>query len=263
MATVKDITTYFESVIPSSMKMDFDNVGFLAGNGDNEVKKVLLALDITDAVIREAKEYGAQLIVSHHPLMFSTKNASTDDPIGRKLVVLLGADISTVCLHTNLDSAAGGVNDRLMEVLGIKPEGIVEVLGAYSDGTPYGMGRYGTVTETDLQSFLYHCKTALGCNGLRYVDSGKPVCRVAVCGGSGSSMLKEVAALGCDTYVTADVKHNGFLDAKELGINLIDGGHYSTENVVIPVLQNMLAKEFSDLELRISECHCQPEQFFV
>lgn len=263
MVTVKEISDFFNRTVPNSMKMDFDNVGFLAGNGSSTVTRVLVVLDITDDVIEEAKEYGAQLIVSHHPLMFSLKNASTDDMIGRKLVSMLGAGISAICLHTNLDSAVGGVNDRLMEVLGVHNEGIIEVLGAYDDGTAYGMGRYGRIAETDLQSFLSHCKRALECNGLRYVDAGKPVHRVAVCGGSGSSMLEMVAALGCDTYVTADVKHNAFLDAKEMGINLIDGGHYSTENVVIPVVRDMLANEYPELELRISRRHGQPEQYFV
>lgn len=263
MATVKEISAYFNRVIPNSMKMDFDNVGFLVGDGSTEVRKVLVVLDITDKVIEEAKDYGAQLIVSHHPLMFSLKNVSTDDMIGRKIVSMLGAGISAICLHTNLDSAVGGVNDRLMEVLGIQNEGIIEALGSYSNGTPYGMGRYGSVEQTDLQSFLLHCKTALHCNGLRYVDGGRPVHRVAVCGGSGSSMLEMVASLGCDTYVTADVKHNGFLDAKEMGINLIDAGHFSTENVVVPVLRDMLSKEYPQLELRISRCHGQPEQYFV
>ena len=125
------------------------------------------------------------------------------------------------------------------------------------------MGRFGTVTECTLADFLKRCKNALRCNGLRYVDCGKPVRRVAVCGGSGSSMLNEVAALGCDTFVTADVKHNGFLDTRELGINLIDGGHYSTENVVVPVLEKMMNDRYPEIATRISRCHTQPEEYFV
>ena len=245
------------------MKMDFDNVGFLVGDGSREVHKALVVLDITDEVIEEAVEFGADLILAHHPLMFSTKNASTDDPIGRKLVRILGAGMSAICLHTNLDAVDGGVNDALMSVLGISAEGIIEPFGTGADGKAYGMGRFGTVAECSLSDFLKHCKTALGCNGMRYVDSGKPVRKVAVCGGSGSSMLDEVAALGCDTFVTADVKHNGFLDAKEFGINLIDAGHYSTENVVVPVLEKMLNDRYPEISAKISSCHSQPEQYFV
>jgi len=263
MATVKDIAEYFDTKIPNSMKMDFDNVGFLVCDGSREVHKALVVLDITDEVIEEAVAYGADLILAHHPLMFSMKNASTDDPIGRKLVRILGHGMSAICLHTNLDAVDGGVNDALMEVLGISHEGIIEPFGTTNDGKPYGMGRYGTVAECSLDSFLRHCKDTLCCNGLRYIDSGKPVRRVAVCGGSGSSMLNDVAALGCDTFVTSDVKHNGFLDARELGLNLIDAGHYSTENVVVPVLERMLNERYPEISTQISRCHKQPEQYFV
>lgn len=263
MATVKEISAYFEKLVPCKMKMDFDNVGFLVGDGNREVKKVLISLDITDEVIEEAIVYGADLILAHHPLMFSTKNASTDDPIGRKLVRMICAGMSAICLHTNLDAVNGGVNDALMNVLAIPSEGIIEPFGADDAGVPYGMGRYGTIGECDLATFLKHCKNALGCNGLRYISGGRSVSRVAVCGGSGSSMLSDVAALGCDTFVTADVKHNGFLDAREMGINLIDAGHYSTENVVVPVLERMLKAQYPEIETRISVCHTQPEQYYT
>lgn len=263
MVTVKEISDYFETLVPNSMKMDFDNVGFLVGDGSKRVHKVLVVLDITDAVIEEAIAWGADLILSHHPLMFSMKNASTDDPIGRKLVRILGAGMSAICLHTNLDAVSGGVNDALLSVLGITTEGIIEPFGTDSKGVPYGMGRYGTIDACTLSDFLKHCKHALGCNGLRYIDGGREVHRVAVCGGSGSSMLAEVAALGCDTFVTADVKHNGFLDAREMGLNLIDAGHYSTENVVVPVLERMVNERYPEIETRISVLHKQPEQYYI
>ena len=263
MATVKDIFTYFENTVPTKMKMGSDNPGFLVGNGNREVRKILLALDVTDDVIAEAAEYGADLIVSHHPLFFSVSSASTESLIGRKIVSILESQMSAICLHTNLDSAKDGVNDSLMAVLGAETEGILDPYGMYADGTPYGLGRYGTVNECSLDKFLKHCKDALQCNGLRYISGGKPVHKIAVCGGSGSSMLNDVTEKGCDTYVTADVKHNGFLDAKELGINLIDAGHYSTENVVMPVLENMLNAAFPMIQTKISVVHTQPEQYYV
>lgn len=263
MAAVKDIFAYFESTVPTKMKMGTDNPGFLVGNGTREVNKILLALDITDDVISEAAEYGADLIVSHHPLFFSITSASTESLIGRKIVSILESKMSAICLHTNLDSARDGVNDALMSVLGAMTEGILDPYGMYDDGTPYGLGRFGTVEECSLDDFLRHCKTALQCNGLRYISGGKPVHKIAVCGGSGSSMLNDVAEMGCDTYVTADVKHNGFLDAKELGINLIDAGHYSTENIVMPVLEKMLNTAFPSIQTIISAVHTQPEQYFV
>ena len=263
MTTVKDIFSFFESTVPTKMKMTNDNPGFLVGDGSHNVRKILIALDITDAVIDEAINYGADLIVSHHPLFFSISDASTESLIGRKIVSLLSAGISAICLHTNLDAAKNGVNDRLMFVLEAEIDGILDSYGQYADGTAYGIGRYGRVNECSLNDFLLRCKNALHCNGIRYVNGGKKVNRIAVCGGSGSSMLETVAALGCDTYVTADVKHNGFLDAKELGINLIDAGHFSTENIIIPVLKEMLDNNFPNIETKISACHEQPEQYYV
>ena len=263
MVTIKAIFDYFESIVPTNMKMDFDNPGFLVGDGSKPVYKVLLALDITDEVVEEAKCFGADLIVSHHPLFFSIKSASTEDLIGRKIVHMLTNGIGAICLHTNLDAAVGGVNDALMEVLGIPVEGILELAGAYSDGTPYGHGRFGTISMQSLEAFLPRVKAALQCNGLRYISGGRPVHRVAVCGGSGSSMLPLVAKCGCDTFITADVKHNGFMDAREMGINLIDAGHFSTENVVIPVLERLLREAFPSIETKISQVHTQPEQYYV
>lgn len=263
MATVRNIFSYFESVVPTAMKMGNDNPGFLVGNGDQEVRKALIALDITDAVVAEAIDYGAQLIISHHPLFFSVNSASTETLIGRKIVAMLSSGISAICLHTNLDAAKDGVNDTLMRVLGAETEGIIEPYGKYEDGTSYGMGRFGRVQEMPLQNFLKLCKTALNCNGLRFVDSGKAVNKIAVCGGSGSSMLQSVADLKCDTFVTGDVKHNGFLDAKELGINLIDAGHFSTENIIVPVLHQILNTVFPSVETKVSCCHKQPEQFYM
>ena len=263
MATVNEIFSYFESIVPTNMKMEHDNPGFLVGDGNKNVHNILLALDITDEVIEEAISINADLIIAHHPLFFSISNATTDTLIGRKIVSMLTHGIAAICLHTNLDVATDGVNDALMKKLGADTIGILETHGTYKDGTKYGIGRVGTVKKTSLDEFLKHCKDVLKCNGLRYVSGGKTVHKIAVCGGSGSSMLHNVAKLGCDTYITADVKHNGFLDAKELGINLIDAGHYSTENVVIPVLQNLLAAAFPEIDTRISLVHTQPEQFYM
>lgn len=263
MATVSEIFAYFEQRVPTSMKMETDNPGFLVGNGNQTVKRILLALDITDQVIEEATEIGAELIMSHHPILFSIKNASTDDLIGRKIVAMLQNNLSAICLHTNLDAVAGGVNDALMQKLGITVDAVLDPAGVDANGQPYGLGRIGHTDEMALNDFLSTVKTNLSCNGVRYISGGRPVHKVAVCGGSGGSLLDLVAKNGCDTYVTADIKHSGFLDARAMGINLIDAGHYSTENVVIPVLRDMLSRAFPDIETTISAVHTQPEQYYL
>ena len=264
MTKVKDVFEYLNSIAPTALKMDFDNVGLLVGGEDNDVSKVLVALDITDEVIDEAISYGAELIVSHHPIIFEpVKEVLCSDLVGRKLVKLIKNDISAICMHTNLDIAEGGVNDALMTALGGVSGAYLEFTGVDSNGEKQGCGRVGELEcEMTMPEFLEKCKTALNSNGLRYYDAGIKVKKLAVMGGSGGSEVELAKAAGCDTYVTSDIKYNNFLDAKELGINLIDADHFCTENVIIPVLCDKLTAQFTECEIKISERHCQTAQFF-
>lgn len=257
MPFVKEIRDYLDGRVPFSTKMDFDNVGMLAGEPDAEVRRVLCALDVTDAVIEEAAALGAELIVAHHPLIFhALKSVCSDDLVGRKIYALARGGISAICMHTNLDAAAGGVNDALMASLGC-----IEVRPLGGEGAMPRIGRLPRPME--LSDFLAQTKRALGANGLRYVDGKKNVSIVGCCGGSGGDFIEEALKAGCDTFVTADVKHDRFLAAAEYGINLVDGGHFSTENVVVPRLRQMLLEGFPDLDVRISQRHRQPEQFYM
>ncbi|MCF0137482.1 MAG: Nif3-like dinuclear metal center hexameric protein [Oscillospiraceae bacterium] len=255
MTTVNDIFENLNELADVSLKMDFDNVGILVGSGAAGVEKCLIALDITDRVIDEAIAFGAQLIVSHHPVIFyAQKTLLEDDLTGRKLIKLARSGISAVCMHTNLDIARGGVNDALMTALNCCVSGSLD---------PDGCGRIGVYENAmALEDFLKLCRGALNTNGLRYVSSGKPVKKLAVMGGAGGSCLHFARDKGCDTYVTADVNYNSFLDAAEMGINLIDADHFCTENVIMPVLQRRLSEAFCDVEFKISEVHGQTVNFF-
>ena len=264
MAIVNDIYAFLNEIAPVQYQMDFDNAGFLVGDGGAAVKKALLALDITDNVIAEAVELRAQLIVSHHPLIFTPlRHATTDDLAGRKVLALAQHGISAICMHTNLDIADGGVNDALMATLGAKVTGGLEPAGTTVDGSALTCGRVGKLPEPmSMAEFLPYVAGHLHANALRYVDGGLPVERLAVCGGSGGNMLELAAAKGCDTFVTADVKYDRFLAAKELGINLIDADHFCTENVVIPVLQTKLQRQFPNVTFAISQVHRQTAQTY-
>ena len=254
MPTVGEIFDFLNTKAPVDTKLDFDNVGLLAGSRDWPVKSVLLSLEITGEVIAEAKERKAGLVLSHHPLFFDLKAVSSEVPQGKKVMDLLTAGIAAICMHTNLDAADGGVNDALAAALG---------LGDARPFEPEHICRLGSLPEAvPLEAFLRRVKERLGCAGLRYVDGGRPVCLVAVGGGSCGSMLEETVLTGCDTFVTADVKHDQFLRAWELGLNLIDAGHFNTENVVIPVLRDWLAERFPELELHIA-AHGQPEKYYM
>ncbi len=254
--TVKDIRDYLEGRVPASLKLDYDNVGLLCGHAGREVTKVLTALDITPEAIEEAADMGAELIVSHHPLFFDLKRVNDEEPTGAKVLSLAERGIAAICLHTNLDAVSGGVNDALAATLG------ANVIGPLDPANP--ITRVTQLPEKMLfPAFLSFVKEALHANGLRYHDAGRTVQELAVCGGSGAGDLPLAVAAGCDTFVTADVKHHQFLLAKEYGINLIDAGHFSTENVVVPVLAGWLKEKFPELDIRVAAATFQPEQFFV
>lgn len=264
---VKEIAAHLEAAVPSYMKLSdeswSDNVGLLVGMTENTVTKVLVALDITEEVIDEAAEMGAELIVSHHPLFFSRKNIVDTDKTGEKIIRLISASISAICLHTNLDVIESGVNTRLAEALGLDKIEMLQEHGTDDKGVPYGMGRIGELNPpVGFPRFLERVKTALKANGLRYHAAYGEVRRVAVAGGSGSGELLSLMGRGCDTLVTGDIKYHKFLEAKELGINLIDAGHFATENVVCPGIRELILSGYPQLEVFISERHKQTDQFY-
>lgn len=255
MTTVGEILKFIETLAPRELKMDWDNVGLNCGSAAAPVRKILVALDPFEHVCKEAADWGADLLVTHHPLIFRPIPMVTDAAaITRGLMTLIKKDISHICAHTNLDCAQGGVNDVLAATLGLTN---VEPLGAYG-----GMMRCGEVEEQTLGEFLSFVKEKLHCEGLRYVDGGRPVRKVAVGGGSCSDGLYDAVCAGCDTFVTSDVKYNGFWDAKEQGLSLIDAGHFHTENPVVSVLAEKIAAAFPEIEVKISETHADCMNFF-
>lgn len=254
--TVHDVLQALEALAPASMKYDWDNVGLLCGRSSQEVRRILVALDPFEDVCREAAETGADLIVTHHPLIFQPPKSVTDgDSVGRCILFLAAHGISAVNAHTNLDCAPGGVNDVLARTLGLEQVEVLNPAGTDAQGRPYGLLRAGTVAETPLAAFLDHVKARLGAPGLRYVDAGKPVRRVAVGGGACAGEIRAVYDAGCDTFVTADVKYNQFWDARDLGLNLIDAGHFYTENPVCAVLAGTLRAAFPEIPVEISKNH--------
>jgi len=263
MTTVNDILSFMENQAPSYMKEDWDNVGLLCGSKKSSVSKVLLALDPFENVCREAAQWGAELIVTHHPLIFHPMKSITDETsVGRCVLALCSAGISAIAAHTNLDCAPGGVNDVLADKLGLSDVEVISPAGINEEGLPYGLLRCGNVQEQDLDNFLSDVQNALACSGLRYVNGGKPVRKVAVGGGSCSGFIADAVNAGCDTFVTADVGYNKFWDAKDLGLNLIDAGHFCTENPIISVLAEKLAAAFPEISVKISESHSDCMKFY-
>lgn len=246
---VSDIYDYLQSIAPLELQMDFDNAGIQVGSLHQEVNKVLVALDITNAVIDEAIALGTELIVSHHPLIFGGLNNVTAEGKGAKTLRLARAGISAISMHTNLDIAPGGVNDVLIELLGANSAQGLDAANC---------GRVGELPEAmEFMDFAKMCREKLNVQGMRYYNAGKPVKRLAVMGGAGGDEVQAAFEKGCDTYVTADVKYHQFLLAEELGINLIDADHFCTENPIVPVLGRMIKENFPELEVTVSKVHHQ------
>ena len=249
MTTVREIESFLYGWAPRELAESWDNVGLLVGDPEAAVERVLVALDITPQVAEEALECGCHLIVAHHPVMncawHPVQTVRADNRQGKTLTALLRGGVAAICMHTNLDAAEGGVNDILAERLGLtQPEMLTEEK----------IGRIGTLKcEIPLVEFTHSVIELLGCNGLRYVDAGRPVHRVAVGGGACGCYIPQAIAAGCDTFVTSDLKYNDFLDTE--GLNLIDAGHFPTENVVCPALRDRLAEAFPAVDVLCSTSH--------
>ena len=262
MPTIREISDVLFDFAPAYMKMDWDNVGLVCGKYDTAVHRVLVALDPMMDVFQEAKALGCELVVSHHPLIFQpVKQVNDESYDGRNLFYLIENGIASLNLHTNLDCCPGGVNDTLAERLGLCDVEVLQPAGTDKDGRAYGLVRVGTVREQMLSGFAAFVKQALRCPGVRFADAGKPVCKVAVGGGSCGSEIGDVIAAGCDTFVTADLKYNHFEEAKYRGLNLIDAGHFETENPVCDVLEGILREAFPEIPVFRARAHRDETQF--
>ena len=262
MTTVKDILAFIETLAPSYMKEDWDRVGLNCGHIDRPVKKILVALDPFADVCKEALETGADLLITHHALIWTPGFVTDTDEQGRNTLFLIEHNIACINAHTNLDCAPGGVNDILAARLSLENIEVIAPNGEDAQGRPWGLLRMGDVPTQGLHNFLESVKTKLGCAGLRYVDGGKPVRKVAVGGGACAGEMHKAAAAGCDTFVTADVRYIQFWQAKNLGLNLIDAGHFYTENPVCVILAEKLQHAFPKIAVTISARHADCAKFF-
>ena len=259
MPTVREIEQALFELAPGEAAMEWDNVGHLLGDPDQAVERVLVALDITEGVADEAIASGCQLVVAHHPVMncrwTPVQNIRDDTFQGHLFLKLLRNNVSAICMHTNLDIAWGGVNDALAQRLELVDPGPL---------CENGLGRVGEYPESvALADYVRFVCQALGCNGLRYADAGKPVRRVAVGGGACGEFEEDAIRAGCDTFVTADLSYHQFLDAAGKGINLIDAGPFPTEDPVCEKVITYLTDRFPELAVSKSASHKEVIQYYV
>ena len=229
--TVGDVYAWLDSIAPFETAEGFDNVGLLIGEKSAPVTKAIFTLDLSEKTVDEAIAFGAELIITHHPIIFSPlRRIHYDTPFGRMLVKLTGAGISVIAAHTNWDAAQGGVNDVLAGLFGLSS---VENFG--------GVGRMGTCTDCSPDEFARRVKKALGITAVQLESSGVLVNKVAVVGGSGGDFVGAAAAAGCQMLVTGECKHHEALLARRLGISVISAGHYETENPSMYYLASALS----------------------
>ena len=248
--SVQEILRMLQKLAPPELACSWDNVGLLVDAG-NPVTSILTALDITPAVVREAVENDCELIVSHHPVIFDPLRRLTRDDVP---TLLMQNGISAICMHTNLDAAPGGVNDTLADVLGIARDG--------RESFAEGCGRIGTTMPTTTAALARFCADTLH-SGVKFVDSPRPVTRLAEVSGAGGSYLQAAIDLGADCLVTGEAAHHIAQLAKQKGVGLVVAGHWGTEQGVADVLAVRLTEAFPGLEITHAESDTDPYGYLI
>ncbi len=260
MIRLADVVQVLERWAPPSYAESYDTVGLLWGAPHQPVEGVLTTLDITPAVLQEAREVGATLLVTHHPIWFGPKTRLQWEAYADRLILeLIQAGLAVYAMHTNLDQVPEGVNFHLCKALGLRP---VEFLrpGVPGQGAGY-IGEWNQPLEPG--RFLAHVKQALGAQSLRFSRGpDKPIRRVAVCGGAGSFLLPDALAAGVEAFITADVPYHRFFEAEER-LWLVDVGHYESEHQIAEAMATYLRSHFPDLPVFSTRICTNPIQHWI
>lgn len=243
--TVQNVADVMNRIAPKKLAEEWDNPGLLVGNPRAEVEKIFISLDVTEEVIKNAIDFGANLIVSHHPIIFhAVKNLRTDLPLGKKIEMLIKNDIAVFSAHTNLDSAIGGVNDVLAEKIGLID---VKMFGEEE----ISLGRIGRLSEKmTAKNFAEHVKKVLNAENVRLIDAGDfLIDKVGLCSGAGSDIISKAKFFGANCFVTGDVKYHEAQSAIENKIHVVDAGHFYTEFPIVHALAEILRNEFDKIKI--------------
>lgn len=253
---VKEIVDYLLNKYPLELASSFDigKVGLQFGSMSKEVKKVMICLDGTSEVINEAIENNVDLLICHHPFLFSPiLNLDYNSPLGKKMVKVFKSELNIFAMHTNFDSALNGMNDYLASLLGLE-----NVYSIPEIPTSESFMRIGEIEKCSLAEFAYFVKETFNEECVRVVgDLDKNVKKVAIIGGSGASFVVAAKKLGCDCIVTGEVKQNNAIDALEYNMGIIEVSH-SVEAFFKEYIKNMLEDEFKDVEFILSKKDVNP-----
>ena len=253
MILLKDILDRLEQLSPASFAMDWDNSGFLVGDRNAQIRRVLIAVDATKEVVEEAVDKQADLILTHHPMIFSpVKRVVRDDVIGDKILTLAEHHISVVCMHTNFDVI--GMADEVADQLSLKHRGVLEVTFE-DDIAKEGIGRYGELPrEMSLKELAELVKYKFKIPHVTMYGEGDEIVeRIAISGGSGRSMIPHALKNDCKVLITGDLDYHSALDALQEGLYLIDAGHFGIEKIFIPFMRDFFEREVKQVTVICSE----------
>lgn len=260
------IINIMENLAPSKLKCDSDNVGLMVGDRNSNVKKVLIALDCTLDVIEEAKDIGANLIITHHPLLYiKPSTITTDTLLGRKVIDLIKSDISLYSSHTNLDTVKGGMNDSIVEILGFEYNSVLEE-SEYKEFNGVGIGRVVELqNEIPMEALVDNIKLALNIRNLRHVKGGNSkVKKIAIVNGSGEDFLELAKVEGVECIITGDTTYHYVSDYKEMGMDILDIGHFGSEWTPFIAVCEKIKEEINkieDMDVVISTKMTDPYEF--
>ena len=244
---LREILDRLEQLSPASFAMDWDNSGLQLGDRDAEIRRVLIAVDATKEVIEEAVELKADLILTHHPMIFSPiKNIVKDDVLGNKILTLAEHHIAVFSMHTNFDVI--GMADEVADRLNLKHKRVLEVTFE-DDISKEGLGRYGMLPrEMSLKELAEEVKIKFKIPGVvMYGDGDAIVEKVGILGGSGASVIPNAIQNKCQVLITGDLKYHEVLDAMQEGLCLIDAGHFGIEKIFIPYMKDFFGRELREV----------------
>ena len=261
MTTVRDIYDFLDSKIPFCTQESWDNSGLLAGDPDMSVHRIITALDITNKVIDEAFSENAELIVSHHPVIFTPlKAVMSDSPVGR----MISRDISAICTHTPFDMSPLGMNKGLYDLLAA-PLGLSEsFIPLEETGEGLSVGRiYELDAPLSPEEAAKRAKTALGCSAVRFSDGGKKIRKIAVSSGSGRGCVMLAQKKGADALLSGDFKHDAFIDSANDGFTVIDCGHFHTERIFCGIMKKLLSEAFPHITVTEAKSCTDPAGYIL
>ncbi len=259
---VRDVTDVLEAIAPLHLQEAYDNAGLIVGHPDQEVSAVLFCLDSTEAIVAEAVQKGCNLIVAHHPIVFrGLKRLNGHSYVERTVMEAIRRNVAIYAIHTNLDNVLRqGVNAQLAKHIGLRN---LQILALRPSSTDVGAGLLGELPNGMSEAeFLRHLKNALQAGCIRHTAwLGKPIRRVAICGGAGSFLLPQAIAQGADAFVSADFKYHEFFDA-DGRILVADVGHYESEQFTMELLRDIVQEKFPTFALHLTALRTNPVFYF-